>query len=76
MPTRAAGELYWAGRAADARSDQFSFCLTLYEALFRERPFRLGAGARFQGPALVFEAQKSAKRTCSSRIMPRLLRLR
>ena len=29
----------WQGRAADARSDQFSFCVALYEALFDERPF-------------------------------------
>jgi len=27
------------GEAADARSDQFSFCVALYEALFGERPF-------------------------------------
>jgi tetratricopeptide (TPR) repeat protein len=29
----------FAGRLADARSDQFSFCVSLYEALFGERPF-------------------------------------
>jgi tRNA A-37 threonylcarbamoyl transferase component Bud32 len=29
----------FAGDAADARSDQFSFCVALYEALYCERPF-------------------------------------
>ncbi len=28
------------GRAADDRSDQFAFCVALYEALYGERPFR------------------------------------
>jgi serine/threonine protein kinase len=27
------------GRATDARSDQFAFCVALYEALYGERPF-------------------------------------
>lgn len=29
----------FAGETADARSDQFSFCVALYEALYKERPF-------------------------------------
>jgi cysteine-rich repeat protein len=29
----------WAGRAADARTDQFSFCVALYRALFGQHPF-------------------------------------
>jgi hypothetical protein len=29
----------FAGEAPDPRSDQFSFCVALYEAIYRERPF-------------------------------------
>jgi tetratricopeptide (TPR) repeat protein/predicted Ser/Thr protein kinase len=30
----------WHGQPTDARSDQFSFCVALYEALYSERPFQ------------------------------------
>ena len=31
------------GEAADVRTDQFSFCVSLYEALYGERPFAAGS---------------------------------
>jgi tetratricopeptide (TPR) repeat protein len=33
----------WLGAATDARTDQFSFCVTLWEALYGQRPFAGGA---------------------------------
>src|SRR5439155_22465809 len=41
-PAYMAPELY-KGHGADARSDQFSFGVALYEALFRKRPYPKGA---------------------------------
>jgi eukaryotic-like serine/threonine-protein kinase len=38
-PAYMAPELYL-GRPADARSDQFGFCVMLYEALYRQHPFK------------------------------------
>lgn len=37
-PAYMAAELY-AGKAADERSDQFAFCVALWEAVYRQRPF-------------------------------------
>lgn len=34
------------GEAADARSDQYAFCLSMYEALLRERPFASSGSAQ------------------------------
>lgn len=38
------------GEAVDARSDQFSFCVALHEALFGSRPVITDAGPRWKGP--------------------------
>ena len=35
----------WGGAELDARSDQFSFCVALYEALYGERPFQASSVA-------------------------------
>jgi eukaryotic-like serine/threonine-protein kinase len=41
------------GQAADARTDQFSFCVALYEALYGERPFSGSTMAELSGNVLV-----------------------
>ncbi len=43
------------GRAVDERTDQFSFCIALYEALYGERPF---AGATMRDLALAVTSGK------------------
>ncbi len=48
----------WAGKAADARADQFAFCVVLYEGLYRELPF--GRESLHGRPALEMAATPTA----------------
>jgi eukaryotic-like serine/threonine-protein kinase len=54
------------GGAADFASDQFSFCVALHEALFRERPLLraspMPAGVEVSGPAPTAPGRKPAAR--------------
>ncbi|PSM31383.1 hypothetical protein BVG81_005700 [Haliangium sp. UPWRP_2] len=38
------------GREVDARSDQFSFCVALYEAIYQQLPFAGDSFADYAGP--------------------------
>lgn len=48
----------WRGRPADARSDQFSYCVALYEALWGRRPF----GGK--------SSLELSERVCEGRMLP------
>jgi len=39
----------WRGAPADERADQFSFCVALFEALYRQRPYTGRTSASFTG---------------------------
>jgi len=39
----------WRGKSADARSDQFSFCVSLYEAVYGARPYPGKTSATYGG---------------------------
>jgi tetratricopeptide (TPR) repeat protein len=47
----------------DARSDQFSFCVSLYEGLFGERPFRGDSMAALAKAVIAGEVHEPANRT-------------
>ena len=47
------------GKAIDARTDQFAFCVALYEALYGERPFA--------GDTVIAIADSVTERTCACR---------
>jgi len=49
----------WDGAPADARSDQFGFCVALYEALYGARPFDVRDGA---GVAVIADAVRTGRR--------------
>ncbi len=58
------------GQRVDARSDQFSFCVTLYEALFGERPFQ--AETRLAMVAALEDGEPRVPKTAAE--VPRWLR--
>lgn len=50
------------GRAIDARSDQFSFCVCLYDSLFGEHPFEGGSALERQIAALEGQFRRPTRR--------------
>ncbi len=60
------------GKPADERSDQFSFCVSLYEALYQERPFEGSSIAALMMSMTQGEVRAPPKDT---RVPPRLRRV-
>jgi tetratricopeptide (TPR) repeat protein len=61
-----------AGGSVDARTDQFAFCVVLYEALYRERPF---AGETFEALAFAVASGRIRPAPPASRVPPRLRKI-
>ncbi len=62
----------WRGQPADARSDQFSFCVALYEALFGMRPFA-GDTVHTLARAVLDDRPRSPPRKVSSWLLAALM---
>ena len=61
------------GKRADARSDQWSFCASLYEALYRERPFAGDALGSLTLALMHEELRPAPKRSAVPRRLRRVL---
>ncbi len=53
----------FSSRVVDAQSDQFSFCIALYEALYRERPFTAKTGAELHLQIGVLQTREPPRKT-------------
>ncbi|HVV49299.1 MAG TPA: protein kinase [Polyangia bacterium] len=62
------------GGKSDARTDQFSFCVALYEALTRERPFASGTFAELVAAVTTGQARQSPKQARVPAFLQRVLR--
>ncbi|HEU4412277.1 MAG TPA: serine/threonine-protein kinase [Polyangiaceae bacterium] len=56
------------GEAVDARTDQFGFCVALYEALYGRRPFDGGDAAALLGAMASGEFDRPARRRAPARL--------
>src|SRR6185312_10685123 len=61
------------GRKTDARTDQFSFCVALYEALYGERPFPSGSLPELVHAVSTGQVRVAPKRTPVPAFLRRLL---
>ena len=63
-----------AGAAVDARSDQFSFCVTAYEALLGERPFAAASLAELRARFATGKLPEPPRNRVPRRVMTAVLR--
>jgi predicted Ser/Thr protein kinase len=68
-PAYMAPELRARRTDADQRSDQFSYCATLYEALYRQRPFHVSRKQALDPAEQLTVIDKPSKRTAEIRTM-------